>query len=148
MIDQQKIDLATDAAGETPVQFAALCLRQKGKRKQVMMVTSRDTGRWVLPKGWMMADKSGPEVAEIEAWEEAGVVGRVNGQAVGSYIAIKDKVAGETLTCRVEVYPVQVDRIKSKFPESEQRTREWMNLDKAAAAVLEEGLSEIFKSLI
>src|SRR3954447_19097569 len=66
-------------------QYAALpCVEIEGETR-VMLVTSRETGRWVLPKGWAEKGLSGPELAGKEAFEEAGVLGEVGTEPVGSY---------------------------------------------------------------
>lgn len=71
----------TDDASESMdarAQFAAICYRQTGdlaRPIEVLLITSRDTGRWVIPKGWPKRRKTGYEVARLEAWEEAGVRG-------------------------------------------------------------------------
>ena len=57
-------------------QAAALCFVKEGGKKKVVLVTSRETKRWILPKGWIEDDLSGAEAAAIEAYEEAGVVTR------------------------------------------------------------------------
>ena len=66
-------------------QVGALCWRLHKWRVQVLLVTSRDTGRWVLPKGWPMAGKTAEAAAAREAWEEAGVEGLVQAQSIGRY---------------------------------------------------------------
>ena len=86
---EKKLELLRNASGVRPVQFAALCLRRKAGRAEVLMITSRETGRWLLPKGWRMDDRSEGETALTEAWEEAGVIGRLSGPALGTYGAQK-----------------------------------------------------------
>ena len=66
-------------------QVAALCYRFEKKALRVLLITSRDTGRWVLPKGWMMGGMTAADAAAQEAWEEAGVVGGADDQAVGYF---------------------------------------------------------------
>lgn len=66
--------------GEIRTQYAAICYRRTDDSSgpiEVLLITSRGTGRWVIPKGWPMAKKKPHEVASQEAWEEAGVRGRV-----------------------------------------------------------------------
>ena len=144
---ERKLALLRDAQGAVPVQFAALCTRRKAGRIEVLLITSRDTGRWILPKGWPMAGKSGGETALTEAWEEAGVVGHLTGEALGSYGALKELVTGTPMPSRVEVHPVRVERLAAKFPEKGQRRRKWMTAKKAAKSVAEPELATLLRAL-
>lgn len=143
----QKITLLREARGVVPVQFAALCSRRKAGTQEVLLITSRDTGRWVLPKGWQIEGKSGGETALTEAWEEAGVIGALAGTALGSYLYAKMLGPNKGHACRVEVYPVSVLRLSADFPERSQRRRKWMSLKKAAKAVAEPELAAMLRSL-
>ena len=144
---ERKLAPLRDAQGAVPVQFAALCTRHKAGRLEVLLITSRDTGRWILPKGWPMAGKSAGETALTEAWEEAGVVGHLTGEALGSYGALKELVAGTPMPSRVEVHPVRVERLAAKFPEKGQRRRKWMTAKKAAKSVAEPELATLLRAL-
>lgn len=144
---ERKLALLRDAQGAVPVQFAALCTRRKAGHIEVLLITSRDTGRWILPKGWPMAGKSGGETALTEAWEEAGVVGHLAGAALGSYGALKELVSGKPMPSRVEVHPVRVERLAAKFPEKGQRRRKWMTAKKAAKSVAEPELAALLRAL-
>jgi len=144
---ETKLALLRNARGVEPVQFAALCTRKKAGKREVLLITSRDTGRWVLPKGWQMPDRSGAETALAEAWEEAGVVGSLAGPAIGTYLYPKYLAPGRAHSCRVEVHPVRVERLATLFPEHDQRRRKWMSLGKAAKAVAEPELSALLRDL-
>ena len=74
----------TDSKGQS-TQVAALCWRKHRDRVEVLLITSRDTGRWVLPKGWPIPGLNAHEAAAIEAWEEAGVRGPVTPDALGYF---------------------------------------------------------------
>lgn len=104
----------------------------------VMLVTSRETGRWILPKGWAEKNLSGPELAEKEAFEEAGLVGQVAFKSVGSYAYMKRLSEGRELPCKVKVFAMHVQRILEDWPERHERERRWFTLAQAAMAV-EEG---------
>ncbi|MFT3688157.1 NUDIX hydrolase [Paenirhodobacter sp.] len=143
----RKLQLLRDASGVEPVQFAALCMRRKAGRMQVLMITSRDTGRWVLPKGWAKDGHSQGESALAEAWEEAGVVGRLTGPAIGTYVSQKMLVANEPMPCRIEVHPVHVDKLLAKFPEKGQRRRRWMTIKRAVKSVAEPELAALLRGL-
>ncbi|MGY6412253.1 MAG: NUDIX hydrolase [Alkalilacustris sp.] len=123
------------------MQVAALCLRTGPEgTPEVLLITSRGTGRWVLPKGWPMAGRSLAEAAAQEAWEEAGVRGTVEGRPLGSYGAEKQTDGGLALPCRVEVFALHVTEIADRFPEAGQRTRRWVAPAAAADMVREPDL--------
>ncbi|MFY0634803.1 MAG: NUDIX hydrolase [Vannielia sp.] len=131
------------------LQVAALCYRRAGADKQVLLVTSRGTGRWIIPKGWPMRGKDSAGAALQEAWEEAGVRGRnVPKAAIGSYTYEKMQDAGgwgvpvETL-----VYPVKVEELAEDFPEASERRRKWVSPTEAASMVQEPELQEILRGL-
>lgn len=128
-------------------QYAALCYRvHKKSGLQVLLVTSRDTGRWVLPKGWPMKDKSGPEAALREAYEEAGVIGDVRKSEVGLYPYDKRMEDGSVIPCVVTVFPVAVTKLAKSFPEMRQRIRRWVKPKKAARLVDEAELQTLLAS--
>lgn len=130
------------------LQVAALCYRETANGKEVLMITSRDTGRWILPKGWPMRGKSEAEAAVQEAWEEAGVKpANVTGEAIGSYAY--DKVLENGLPIPIEtfVYPVEVEELAKSFPESKERRRKWMSPKQAANLVDEPQLQTLLHDL-
>lgn len=144
---ERKLELLRGSSGVEPIQFAALCTRRRTGATEVLLITSRETGRWILPKGWQMPDRSGGESALTEAWEEAGVVGALVGEPVGSYLAKKSLANKRPMPCRIEVHPVQVAKLAAKFPEKGQRRRKWMSIKKAAKAVSEPGLAALLRTL-
>lgn len=125
-------------------QIAALPLRRDKKGKLgVLMVTSRDTGRWIMPKGWLMNGKKPWQAAKIEALEEAGATGYISDRALGHYHYVKRLGRGRDLMCRVTVYPMVVERLKSRWKERKERKRHWFPLKKAARLVDERELSAL-----
>lgn len=128
-------------------QVAALCWRMHKRRVQVLLVTSRDTGRWVLPKGWPIQGLGPEGAAAREAWEEAGVEGKVSAVPIGAFHYNKVLRNLETLPCAVSVFPLRVESLKSRFPERHQRRRKWMSADEAANAVAEADLREMLLQL-
>lgn len=111
------------------------------------MVTSRDTGRWVLPKGWTMDGKKPWRAAEIEALEEAGVKGYISREAIGSYEYDKALDRGVHVRCRVLLYPMIVDTVKRNWKERKQRKRHWFSVRGAAKAVNEPDLTRLLETL-
>jgi 8-oxo-dGTP pyrophosphatase MutT (NUDIX family) len=124
-------------------QVGALCWRVGTDGVQILLVTSRDTGRWVIPKGWPMPGRSPHDAAAREAWEEAGVTGGAEPVAIGQYAYDKLMADGRTVHCIVAVYPVAVRKTSGAYPEKRQRKRRWMTIAEAAAAVQEEALSAL-----
>lgn len=128
-------------------QVGALCWRMHRGRVEVLLITSRDTGRWVIPKGWTMEDRSDPEAAAREAWEEAGVTGDLAETSLGSYGYEKAMKPGVLLPCTIAVYPVRVGTLAEKFPERKERRRKWFPAVKAARKVAEPELRDILARL-
>jgi len=131
----------------TRLQVAALCLRQTCDGPLVLLVTSRGTGRWIPPKGWPISGRSTAEAALQEAWEEAGVIGTVCAEPVGTYAAVKVLASGVTQPCLVTVHSVTVTALADTFPEAAQRRRAWMTPEQAALSVAEEGLRALLRAL-
>ncbi|CAD0184942.1 NUDIX domain protein [Ruegeria sp. THAF57] len=130
------------------VQFAALCLRKTQDGPEVLLITSRETGRWVIPKGWPMDGLDGAETARQEAWEEAGVrPAKLGRSPVGQYTYDKILKDGSAQPVLTNVYRVDVQELADDFPEVGQRTREWVSPQTAADRVWEPELSEILRHL-
>ena len=138
-------------AGKEPepcTQYGALCWRLTSDGKpEVLLITSRDTGRWVIPKGWPMKGKGPCEAALQEAYEEAGVEGKVSEACAGLYSYTKvlgpDRSGG--VPCVVAVYALQVRKLLSDFPEVDERRRKWFSPKKAAQKVDEPELQELLR---
>lgn len=129
-------------------QIAALPVRwDKRGRLRVLMVTSRDRGRWIIPKGWMMDGKKPWRAAEIEALEEAGAVGFISDRAIGYYHYDKRLASGKHVRCRVKLYPMVVMSLKRRWKERKERKRHWFSPRKAARLVEEKELSRLLKNL-
>lgn len=128
-------------------QHAALCWRMHRGRVEVLLITSRDTGRWVIPKGWPMAGKTPAETAAQEAWEEAGVLGTVTASALGTFAYDKMRDCKEPLPCDVQVFALRVERLADKFPERKQRRRKWFDATKAARKVAEPQLRSLLSAV-
>src|SRR5229473_8175256 len=110
------------------VQYAALAYRLNGNaRPEVMLVTSRETRRWIIPKGWPQKGKAPHLSAAREAFEEAGVVGAVGRRAVGSFPYEKRLKNGDVLVCEVHVFPLKVTRQSKQWPEKEHREVKWLS---------------------
>jgi 8-oxo-dGTP pyrophosphatase MutT (NUDIX family) len=135
------------AAQSTPVfmQVAALCWRTVGERVEVLLITSRDTGRWIIPKGWPMKGRSDAAAALREAYEEAGVQGEVAPEPLGHFHYVKVTDPGHGLPCGVAVYAVRVTQLRDRFPENDQRRRKWFAPERAALKVDEPELRALLR---
>lgn len=129
-------------------QVAALCCRQRDNRTEVLLVTSRDSGRWIVPKGWLMEGKSAAQAAGEEAWEEAGVKSAKIGQEpVGTFSYDKHLDDGYDAPVEVQVFRLDVTKMTDIFPEARERRRKWVSADQAAEMVNEPGLKAILMQL-
>ncbi len=128
------------------LQIAALCHRGEGTDKAYLLITSRDTGRWIIPKGWPIRGLKSNETALREAWEEAGVTGsKAADDPVGVYTYNKRHATGWATPVETLVYSVAVGGLLDAFPESQQRQRIWVDAGTAAEMVNEEELKQIFR---
>ncbi|MCD2172834.1 NUDIX hydrolase [Rhizobium sp. C4] len=127
------------------LQFAALCYRKTGDKTgiEVLLITSRGTGRWVIPKGWPMNGKLAHAVAEREAYEEAGVKGKAEVKPLGTYSYMKGLDSGFEIPCKVQVHALKVSGFANNYKEKGQREMAWFSCAEAAARVVEPGLKEL-----
>lgn len=130
-----------------PVQFGAVCWRMHRSKVEVLLITSRDTGRWVIPKGWPIVGQPSADSAAQEAWEEAGVTGDVGADALGLFHYEKVINAKFALSCQVEVFGLRVEKLHGRFPERKERRRKWFACDKAARKVNEPELRDLLQNI-
>ena len=130
------------------VQVAALCYRGTGEEKEVLLITSRDSGRWIVPKGWPMDGFDGPGSALQEAWEEAGVKSAdIQHDPIGQYEYAKDLGEGMTVQVETQVYLTRVDDLSPDYPEANERKRAWFAPKEAANLVAEPELRDILRAV-
>ena len=108
-----------------------------------MLLTSRETHRWVIPKGWPMKGRKPAEVASQEAYEEAGLIGQVVGKRPLGNFHYEKRLAKRAIICEVRVFLFRVERQLGDWPEKGERESKWVDAKEAAALVEEEGLAEI-----
>jgi 8-oxo-dGTP pyrophosphatase MutT (NUDIX family) len=128
------------------LQVAALPWRKSDSGIEVMLITSRDTGRWVLPKGWPEAAEDLSLAAAREAGEEAGLSGSVAHRELGRYFYAKMLSSGEEVPCEVLVFPLEVDRVAEKWKEKRQRKRKWVSPAEAARMINEPDLCKLISA--
>src|SRR5690348_5344484 len=130
------------------LQYGALPYRvSSGSRPEIMLVTSRETRRWIIPKGWPKKGKLPHHSAAHEAFEEAGVVGAVAKRSIGSFSYEKRLKNGSAVVCKVRVFPLQVRRQNKQWPEKQERVVKWLSASQAAERVKEPMLGEIIRRL-
>jgi 8-oxo-dGTP pyrophosphatase MutT (NUDIX family) len=129
-------------------QVAALCWRHSPRRPsqlEVLLITSRNSKRWILPKGWPEAGLSAAENAAREAFEEAGVTGKVEAQPIGNYHYLKAKKDGGGMPCSVDVFALAITKQLDDWPEKNMRELAWMPVERAALQVSEPGLRQVLR---
>ena len=129
------------------IQYAALPWRRTDSAMEVMLVTSRGTGRWIIPKGWPMKRKAPHAAAAREALEEAGVVGRIGKEPIGSFSHRKLLKRGGAVVCEVQVFPLKVTRQRRTWPDKGKRKFQWLSPSEAAKTVSEPVLGTIIRGL-
>ncbi|MGD0635929.1 MAG: NUDIX hydrolase [Beijerinckiaceae bacterium] len=124
-------------------QVAALPIRSGiAEGIEVLLIRSRETRRWIIPKGWPMKGRKDHQAAAKEALEEAGVIGKVRAHPVGGYTYQK-RLNDHVQPCRVMVYRLDVEKQLETWPEKAQRERQWFPAGEAAENVSEPGLARM-----
>jgi 8-oxo-dGTP pyrophosphatase MutT (NUDIX family) len=127
------------------IQYAALPYRTVGRRTEILLITSRRTRRWIIPKGWPMNGLRPQEAAAIEAAEEAGIHGQIADRPVGSYRYLKHLKDEQTMAVQVLVFPFLVELHTEDFKEQGQRRAHWFGYQEAASLVAEPALRHLIR---
>lgn len=143
----QRFSLPSRTVEECVTQYGAICWRMNRGHVQVLLITSRDTGRWVIPKGWPMAGLGPAGSAEKEAWEEAGVEGLIAPVRLGRFTYDKIMPGQTSFLCAVDVFALRVAKLRANFPERKERRRKWFDAAKAARKVAEPDLRQLLQHL-
>jgi 8-oxo-dGTP pyrophosphatase MutT (NUDIX family) len=125
------------------IQYAALPWRKAGDALEILLITTLNTRRWIVPKGWPLEGKSPQDSAAQEAMEEAGIVGNIAKAPLGSFHYNKLRKSGETVSCKVDVFPMEVARQRRSWAEKDRREARWFSIDEAIAHVTEPGLRRL-----
>ena len=128
------------------IQYAALPYRKRPDGLDVLLITSRDSGRWIIPKGWPIKGLSANQTAAREALEEAGVMGRIGGEQIGGYHYDKRLADGTNTHCDVEVFALEVVDQLDSWPEQHQRRREWLGIEEASERIAETELRALIRN--
>jgi 8-oxo-dGTP pyrophosphatase MutT (NUDIX family) len=127
------------------IQYAALPFQLAGREVRILLITSRGTKRWVIPKGWPMNGLKPQEAASTEAAEEAGIIGEMEDQPLGSYRYDKRLKDDQTISVQVIVFPMQVHYQAEDWKEQGQRELTWFSYQKAATLVAEPALRRMIR---
>ena len=142
-------DRALEAGGQDELQQVGVLpwrIRKNGEAK-VLLITSRERGRWIVPKGWMVKGYPAFVAASREAFEEAGIVGDISSTPMTSYRYMKLLDDGSQVPCRVAVFGMNVRGTLSHWREKGQRQRRWFSLDAAADALDDVELAVFVRTL-
>ena len=129
----------------TGIQYAALPYRFEGRQVRVLLITSRETHRWVIPKGWPMNGLKPHDAAAVEAAEEAGLIGAIEPTPLGSYRYMKGLKSGGAMAVQVIVFPFMVAAQVESWKEQDQRSLQWFGYRAAASRVGEPSLRRLIR---
>ena len=135
---------AVEPGAHERLQIAALPWRETEAGLEIMLVSSRETRRWIIPKGWPMAGRGGATAAAIEALEEAGLLGVIAEKPIGVFQYVKRFSRGEEL-CRAEVFPLRVVRQRENWLEKDERETQWFSAAEAARLVSDRELGALIR---
>jgi 8-oxo-dGTP pyrophosphatase MutT (NUDIX family) len=135
--------------GDEPLlQAGVIAYRIRRGEIQVLLLTSRDTGRWIIPKGNIKSGITPSQAAAQEAFEEAGVKGTiVSSTPLGMYTYFKQLRSGEVRAAAVEVFLLQVKKQLKKWPEKGERKLAWVSAKKAVGLIEEPGVVPLLLGL-
>ena len=138
----------TDEPSSPHHQVGALPWRLTNGAPELLLVTSRGTRQWIIPKGWPMAGLSDPDAAAREAFEEAGVQGEIGEDAVGCFAYEKARKGEETVSpFSCTVYLLRVERQLTFWPEAGQRSLAWVSPEQAQTLVTNESLRALLATV-
>jgi len=126
-------------------QVAALPFVETPSGPLVLLITTRGTGRWTIPKGWAKPGMANAAMAAREALEEAGVEGDITPEPLGSYGYTKRLHLFSWTRCSVDVFGLQVRCQELDWPEKQSRKLKWVTPDKAAVMVREVQLADVLR---
>jgi 8-oxo-dGTP pyrophosphatase MutT (NUDIX family) len=125
------------------VQYAVLPWRKAGNAVEILLITTLNTHRWIVPKGWPLDGKTPSATAAQEAMEEAGISGEIATTPLGSFHYNKLRKNGDTVSCKVDVFPMKVSRQRRSWDDKKIREVRWYSVDEALARVSEPGLRRL-----
>ena len=124
-------------------QYGVIPWREAEGGRRILLITSRETRRWVVPRGNPMPGLEPWQAAAEEAWEEAGIRGDVASEPLGAYRYDKRRPDGSFLPAEVRLFAMKVREEAGTWPESDERERRWFSPEEAAEAVDEPDLKAL-----
>ncbi|MUG99057.1 NUDIX domain-containing protein [Scytonema sp. UIC 10036] len=125
------------------VQSGVLPYRIQNGKIEVLLITTSNRKNWLIPKGGICKGMSPPISAAKEAWEEAGVVGQVNTDVLGSY-----KYRKQGKRHKVKLYTLLVETVSDNYPEVTQRQRQWLDAREAVCVIKRNSLKRMLKQFL
>lgn len=130
-------------------QYAALPYRRtKAGAIEIMLVTSRETRRWIIPKGWPIEGVAPHNLAALEAMEEAGLLGKIGSKPIGTYRYDKKRSDGSIVNCTVDTFALEVEQQMPAWPEQDERKTQWFSPEEAATQVQEPELRTLIAKFV
>jgi 8-oxo-dGTP pyrophosphatase MutT (NUDIX family) len=132
------------------LQYGVLPYRFTGINSlEVLLVTTRQTRRWIIAKGWPIKGLKPSKSAAREAYEEAGIRGTIGAKSIGIFSYEKGlDTNGVTVPCEVRVFPMIVKRQLDTWPEAREREARWFEPAKALSAIKDKGLRELIEAFV
>jgi 8-oxo-dGTP pyrophosphatase MutT (NUDIX family) len=134
------------AKDKISTQYGALPFTWKDGELRVLLITTRDTGRWLIPKGWPEKGMAPHALAAHEAFEEAGITGKISKEPLGGFEYLKRLDGKSAKRCRVMVFALEVSMELDHWPEQAERRRQWVSPAEAAERVEEPQLASLILS--
>lgn len=139
---------ARAGVGVAALQYGVLPWRlDRAGEIRILLVTSRQNGQWIVPKGWPVAGRAPHMSAALDAFEEAGVIGDTYPRPVADYHYLKENDAASFQRCRVMLFSLNVRGTLTNWPERGERTRRWFALGDAADMIEERDLVRVMATL-
>ncbi len=129
------------------IQYGALPWRRGLNGLEVLLITTRNTKRWIVPKGWPIAGRQPHDCAAFEALEEAGISGNIETASLGSFRYRKRLKSGEVIHCEVVIFAMEATEQKSAWPEKKFRRYQWCPVPDALHRVSFVGLRRLIQLL-
>lgn len=124
------------------IQSGIIPFRRQGDHIEILLITNKKKDKWGIPKGLVEERLSASESAQKEAFEEAGIYGKIYKPSLGKY-SIR-KWDGK---CRIKVFAMEVTQILDRWPEDILRRRQWYSVEEAAGMVKNNKLKTMIQGL-
>lgn len=140
-------EVPRDPVTRRPLQTGVIPWRRTPQGIEVLLITGRSSGKWIIPKGWPMLFRSLAEAAAQEAYEEAGIRGTILPEPLGSVGASKSYRLAGRIDWLLVVHAMEVAEELTDWPERHERRREWMSVAEASRRVRPRSIGELIGRL-